>query len=179
MESLFDGKSLVWHDQDFDSLQKTEESLRKRGRSIEWIQCQSSGYMLGWVLLVQNQLWIRLCRMTSIDIGGLLFLQETKKMLDLISEILELATKLRLWAQRTEEEKMLFPFTSAVLRGGHFWVIQQVLYLKHDYKLLCTEGCEYSRILFNSEVLPWQVGWHQSSLEVVQNIFRLLGADCM
>lgn len=96
MESLFDGKSLVWHDQDFDSLQKTEESLRKRGRSIEWIQCQSSGYMLGWVLLVQNQLWIRLCRMTSIDIGGLLFLQETKKMLDLISEILELATKLRL-----------------------------------------------------------------------------------
>lgn len=174
METLFDGESLPWHDKDFEFLNQIETSLKERGRSAEWIECQASGYMLGWVLLVQSQLWLRLCRMTSIDTGGLLLLKEAKGMLDLIAEILELSTKLKLWAQLTEGEKISFPFTSAILRGGHFWVVQQVLYLKHDYRLLCHNGWNHARIRFESEVLPWQVGWHQSSLDAVQYIMRFV-----
>lgn len=174
MEAFFDGENLPWFVEDLKPLVQIEESLRERGRSAEWIQSQSSGYMLAWVLFIQSQLWVCLYRMTSINIGGVYYLQETKKLLDLMSEILGLATKLKIWLQRTETERTLFPFTSAILRGGHFWVLQQVLYLKYDYRLLSYKGWEFSRIRFESQMLPWQLGWLHSSPEVIQSIARLL-----
>ena len=177
MELIFDSGNNSCFVESSEVLRQVEASLSKKSKDAECIESQSSGYMLAWVLFIQSQLWIRLCRILSIDIGGLYFSEESQHILDLISEILQLTEKLNTWIDNFEERETLFPLTLAALKGSRFWILQQVLYLIHDYRMLQSEGWVYSRSRFQSHMLPWQVGWLHTSPGSIQIIAQILNYD--
>jgi len=179
MQTVFELKEDGRWNCKFIALEWKEEVVRKDAEASSlMLRSQTSGFMCALVLYEQYKLWCNFYRLKEVDDDADGFTNEMIAMFQRLSEYSARAKGLGAWRKGRQDDKAKqLPFTTAMLDGSAFWMIQQLLYMLHDYRMLRSNDWSMCKTRFISGVLPWQVGWFESNPEVLKKVVAIFMSD--
>jgi hypothetical protein len=176
MEHFLNGEKGPRLDQPLRTWERDEKYAKRiKADSASHLHSQSLGYLCGWILHEQTQLWNRLYK----DAGYVdkeIFRRELADTFEDATNSMKTLSGLVGWFSSNEMEK-LYPMSSAVLRACVYWLVQSVLFELYDLALINKEGWPVAYQHYRSGVLPWQTGWTRCGNEVLGVVNRIFSYE--